>query len=246
MKKEINAVIRALGGDPKAVRIVPSGLPQDKIVARLANEHHAHAFRETVAVKDIEVSVFDVPTLSRKFVVYTGAQGGTFTGYIDDAVYATNPARSAPQAKEDDGRFYALCRELANDISADVSSDYDSWDERDWDVARRRAALCDIPVPKNFMPKREKSRNAVRAEESRKAAKVLGGKALKGTARQKAWAEEIRKVALQRCTPEQAESYLTDPAYAHATWWIENRERFGFQVSREARIANEIYGSYSR
>lgn len=243
MKKEINAVIRALGGDPKAVRIVTSGLPQDKIVARLANEHHAHAFRETVAVKDIEVSVFDVPTLFRKFVVYTGSNGDTFTGYIDDAVYTTNPAPKATKDDENERRLRALIAELAFSPGSDVTCDIGDFDEHDWAVVARHAAARGIRMPKAA---KAKSREAVRAAESRKSAKVLGGKALKGTARQKAWAEEIRKVALQRCTSEQAESYLTDPAYAHAAWWIENRERFGFQVSREARIANEIYGSYSR
>lgn len=74
-----------------------------------------------------------------------------------------------------------------------------------------------------------KARNA-RTAGTRAAAKMLGGKALKGTAAQKKWGEEIRKAALKSCSPEQAQRYLNDADYAHAKFWIENRGEFGFPV----------------
>ena len=60
--------------------------------------------------------------------------------------------------------------------------------------------------------------------EVRKAAGMLGGKALKGTARQKAWAEEIRAKAIKRVEADVAQKLLTDAKYQHAKFWIENRK----------------------
>ena len=152
--RETNAVIRALGGEPKAVRIARSGLPQGEIVSRLAGEHHAHTFRETVDVKGIPVSVFDVPTLRRKFVVYTGSKGGTFTGYIDDAVYTTAPAPAAAAADENRRRFDALVAELAFSPSSGVSCDLGDFDEQDWATVARHAEARGIKMPNGLLSKR--------------------------------------------------------------------------------------------
>lgn len=74
----------------------------------------------------------------------------------------------------------------------------------------------------------EKTKNA------RKTAKGLGGKALKGTAKQKVWAETLRKDALSRIPGELAERVLAEPRMQHAAWWIDNRGRLtpsGFEAA---------------
>jgi len=67
------------------------------------------------------------------------------------------------------------------------------------------------------------SKEVKRAQESRKAAKALGGKALKGTAKQKSWAEDLRKRALSILTPVLAERVLNSEAMQDATFWINNK-----------------------
>ena len=74
------------------------------------------------------------------------------------------------------------------------------------------------------LEKAAKAQKAKETAEKRKAAGVLGGKALKGTASQKAWAEEIRAQAIKRASPEIAQRLLTDPKYQHSKFWIENRK----------------------
>jgi len=60
--------------------------------------------------------------------------------------------------------------------------------------------------------------------ETRKAAGMLGGKALKGTSKQKAWAEEIRARAIKRVAADVAQKLITDAKYQHSKFWIENRK----------------------
>ena len=74
-----------------------------------------------------------------------------------------------------------------------------------------------------MLPKSPEEALRRRTEDTRKAAKVIGGKALKGTPRQKAWAEDIRKQTLRRVSEEVASRLLSDARFQHAKWWIENR-----------------------
>lgn len=73
------------------------------------------------------------------------------------------------------------------------------------------------------LPKTESEATKARVDESKKAAKALGGKSLRGTARQKAWAEEIRKQALSRVSPETAAKLLSGAEFQQAKFWIDNR-----------------------
>lgn len=66
-------------------------------------------------------------------------------------------------------------------------------------------------------------RAAVNAKETRKAASALGGKALKGTPKQKEWAEKIRKECLGRVTEEVGAKLLSAAAAQTSKFWIENR-----------------------
>lgn len=51
----------------------------------------------------------------------------------------------------------------------------------------------------------------------------MGGKALKGTAKQKSWAEEIRKSFLTKVNTEQADLVLNADIAQSAKFWIETR-----------------------
>ena len=63
-----------------------------------------------------------------------------------------------------------------------------------------------------------------RATEARKEAKALGGKALTGTAKQKAWAEQIRRDFLSAVSADDAELALKSNLSANSKFWIETRE----------------------
>ncbi|TPK91484.1 hypothetical protein [Mesorhizobium sp. B2-4-17] len=60
------------------------------------------------------------------------------------------------------------------------------------------------------------------AKTARRAATVLGGRALTGTPKQKAWAEKIRAAVLAKAPPSAAEEYLSGEKFRAATYWIEN------------------------
>lgn len=76
---------------------------------------------------------------------------------------------------------------------------------------------------RKMLPKSPEEALRRRTEDTRKAAKVIGGKALKGTPRQKAWAEDIRKQTLCRVSEEVASRLLSEARFQRAKWWIENR-----------------------
>lgn len=71
---------------------------------------------------------------------------------------------------------------------------------------------------------------STKAQDARAIAKVFGGRALKGSRKQKEWAEKIRAQKLQKAshegmTPDQAELACNpDGLGAHAHFWIEARD----------------------
>jgi hypothetical protein len=69
---------------------------------------------------------------------------------------------------------------------------------------------------------------SIKAQNARVVAKTFGGKALKGTAKQKEWAEKIRAEKLTQMTAEQAEM-ACDPngLLTAAKFWIGNRDVTG-------------------
>lgn len=88
----------------------------------------------------------------------------------------------------------------------------------DWDYARNTSRAARRPL-------------STKAQDARAVAKLFGGRALKGTAKQKEWAEKIRATALQQMTPDQAEM-AADPngLLTSSKFWIENRQRAGKEI----------------
>lgn len=87
-----------------------------------------------------------------------------------------------------------------------------------------------IAYDPNYNYSENKSRNYQQVNEktleNRQLAKFLGGKALRGTLKQKQWAEKIRADVLRAVSVEAAE-LLCDPSglCTHSKFWIENREK---------------------
>jgi len=78
----------------------------------------------------------------------------------------------------------------------------------------------------NYITGQARTTLSARALDARAVAKAFGGKALKGTAKQKEWAEKIRAEKLAGMTQDQAEM-ACDPAglLTNAKFWIEARGR---------------------
>lgn len=75
-------------------------------------------------------------------------------------------------------------------------------------------------------PKSKKSQYHLdKAVQTRQTAKALGAKALKGTAKQKAWAEQIRKefLSLSFLSNEALELITQSQLTEHSKFWIETR-----------------------
>ncbi|NCC41549.1 MAG: hypothetical protein EOM21_19445 [Gammaproteobacteria bacterium] len=70
-----------------------------------------------------------------------------------------------------------------------------------------------------------------KATDARAVAKMFGGRALKGTAAQKEWAEKIRAEKLAGMSEDQAEM-ACDPngLLTHSKFWIEQRARSGAEI----------------
>ncbi|WP_129352082.1 hypothetical protein [Solidesulfovibrio carbinolicus] len=71
-----------------------------------------------------------------------------------------------------------------------------------------------------------------KAMSGRETAKAFGGKALKGSFKQKEWAEKIRAGKLSSMTDEQAK-LACDPngLLTHSKFWIENRFKSGTEIA---------------
>lgn len=84
----------------------------------------------------------------------------------------------------------------------------------------------DVETGVPYQPASPKSSMSQQAQTARATAKQLGGKALKGTAKQKEWAEKIRAEKLAAMTEEAAE-LICDPngLCTHSKFWIENRSK---------------------
>jgi hypothetical protein len=75
------------------------------------------------------------------------------------------------------------------------------------------------------------------------AAKFFGGKSLKGTEKQKKWAENIRENILNSVTLEQAQILCTCQLFFKADFWINNRFISHAEIGEKALKANKIYDS---
>lgn len=104
----------------------------------------------------------------------------------------------------------------------------------DWYDAETGFTYSDWTKDKNsYVDESTKAENRQaieKAKVSRKAAKEMGAKALKGTAKQKAWAEEIRKNILLKVNSEAANLLIKcESATGHSTFWIENRDKNAYE-----------------
>lgn len=80
---------------------------------------------------------------------------------------------------------------------------------------------------------------------SRNIAKFFGGKALKGTARQVKWAEDIRAEKIQAMTEPQA-VICCDPngLMRHSKFWIDNRDKSSTDIGLFAEQYKNLLGKY--
>ncbi|MEQ9971392.1 hypothetical protein ABRP72_19700 [Pectobacterium carotovorum] len=80
---------------------------------------------------------------------------------------------------------------------------------------------------------------------SRNIAKFFGGSALKGTARQVKWAEDIRAEKIQAMTEQQA-VICCDPngLMRHSKFWIENRDKSSTDIGLFAEQYKDLLGKY--
>ena len=93
-----------------------------------------------------------------------------------------------------------------------------------------------IPYDPNFdyaanAPRAPRQMVSQKAQDARAVAKTFGGRALKGTAAQKEWAEKIRAEKLAGMTDDQA-AMACDPngLLTHSKFWIEQRTRSGAEI----------------
>jgi hypothetical protein len=79
--------------------------------------------------------------------------------------------------------------------------------------------------------KKPTNKPSPKAQSARATAKLFGGRALKGTAKQKEWGEKIREEKIKGMTEAQAE-LACDPSglLASAKLWIENREKSAREI----------------
>ena len=90
---------------------------------------------------------------------------------------------------------------------------------------------------------------STKALDSRAVAKIFGGKALSGTAKQKNWAEKIRAEKLVLMTKEQAELVCDKSGLLNnAKFWIEHREKganeiidFVIEQKRLLKLAKKLH-----
>lgn len=80
-------------------------------------------------------------------------------------------------------------------------------------------------------PRAPRTTVSPKAQDARAVAKLFGGRALTGTARQKEWAEKIRAEKLAKMSQDQAEM-ACDPngLLTEAKFWIENRSASGAEI----------------
>lgn len=85
-----------------------------------------------------------------------------------------------------------------------------------------------------------------KAQDARDLAKFYGGRALKGTARQKEWAEKIRAEKLQQMEPGLAE-LAVDPngLLTHSKFWIEHRSFPGGAISEFVQQQKSLLKQYN-
>lgn len=79
----------------------------------------------------------------------------------------------------------------------------------------------------------------------RNIAKSFGGKALRGTKKQKEWAEKLRASTLQKIDRESAELLVKSNLASHAKFWIENRDKSPSEFTRFIKMQKELLSEFN-
>ncbi len=85
----------------------------------------------------------------------------------------------------------------------------------------------------NYVTRAARTTLSAKSLDARAVAKAFGGKALKGTAKQKEWAEKIRAEKLAGMSQDQAEMSC-DPQgiLTNSKFWIESRDKRGAEIGQ--------------
>jgi len=123
--------------------------------------------------------------------------------------------------KKDDGYWY----DLETGHQYDASIDYEALENGTASIRQKVNTKC---------------------LENRKTAKKFGGLALRGTLKQKEWAEKIRACILTSVSKEVAEILATSKNYSHSRFWIVNKDKslqdFEMFIYRKRELVN-IYNA---
>ena len=105
---------------------------------------------------------------------------------------------------------------------------HEAAEEYCWDMFGYTPTDFKYTVAKN--PGKNSALNT-KAKDGRKAAKAIGGAALKGSAKQKNWAEQIRATKLAAMSTAEASAAVKPTGLLnHSKFWIENREVDGKEI----------------
>lgn len=196
-----------------------TGLPVPELISRCeADNAHKHHLVDRLDVAGTAVVIYDIPTLSKKLIL-ADTDGVRYQGYKHYKQPSAEPQK--PSTKD---QLNALISELAE---AGKIEDHDDLDQTEVEMIEQIARQRGIPLPRTAAEKARVERTA----EIRKTAKAHGGYALKGTSKQKAWAEQIRAGALGKMFDDSARKIVNDPRMQHSKFWIEGRKKIQEAVS---------------
>jgi hypothetical protein len=99
---------------------------------------------------------------------------------------------------------------------------------------------------KNYGTKQPRQSIRPKSQAARDVAKFFGGRALKGTKKQKEWAEEIRAEKLGQMDEAQA-MMAVDPngLLTHSKFWIENRRAHGAKIGEFVQRQKALLKRYN-
>lgn len=121
------------------------------------------------------------------------------------------------------------------DIPEGLESAFRSWyNEADIPLQDENGNWYDAETGFRFITEDEtKKRKALsgNAQTARDTAKLFGGKALKGSAKQKEWAEKIRVEKMKEMTADQIAEVLNVEIAGHSKFWIESRSQTGAKIA---------------
>jgi hypothetical protein len=103
-----------------------------------------------------------------------------------------------------------------------------------------------IPFSRHEREQAPRTSLSDKALDARAVAKMFGGRALKGSKKQKEWAEKIRAEKLREMTDLQAVA-ACDPngLLTHSKFWIENRDKSGKEIGEFVEQQKTLLAAYN-